>query len=90
MVTQVQCIGMLHGNLSKSFGKFCVAISLLTTLFVCLFVDTCGFKSSTQKKDPDLQMVLCNLHLQRLRVQNTLPDGMYLANAVHSIDVLLF
>lgn len=36
---------------------------------------TCGFKSSTQKKDPELQMLLCNLHLQKLRVQDTLPDG---------------
>ena len=37
--------------------------------------DTCGFKSSTQKKDPDLQMLLCNLHIQKIRVQELLPDG---------------
>ena len=32
--------------------------------------DTCGFKQSTQKRDPDLQMLLCNLHIQKFRVQD--------------------
>jgi hypothetical protein len=39
------------------------------------FTGTCGFKSSAQKKDPELQMLLCNLHLQELRVQDLQSDG---------------
>lgn len=49
----------------------------------CFNADTCGFKASTQKKDPELQMLLCNLHLQKIRVQELLPNGKWLCVWLH-------
>jgi len=79
MLSMLEDLGGMYS--CDHFNQLCSGrfrmISYSIRMISTVIADTCGFKTSAQKRDPDLQMLLCNLHVQKLRVQELFPDGNY-------------